>query len=586
MRFDDTLDTVLSGGLDTPLAAQSAWRQIVDLIGRGRIAADARALATLNELQARVPLKVRAASARALVGAAPPAELVRLFACDEIAVAAPVLRFAVLPPAAWIALLPDLAPQSRAILRHRRDLDGEVTRALASFGSVDFVLSSDDRPDAEAPADRPIIEHVPPQPAPEPVPELVIAMAAIMPPEPEPFRAVGAVAQGIPVVAEALRQGRDEGAREQEREQPGETFRIADVVARIEAYQRDQEAAPPPYYGDDRREAAEDFSYETDATGAIRWVEGVARGPLIGLSLAHPAMPGEIGLDGVASGAFRARSRFSDAHLVVAGASDAAGEWRLSGTPGFDIRTGRFTGYRGSARRPRTDERPGRQPTLDADAMRQLVHELRTPTNAIAGFSEMIEHAMLGPVPDPYRDQARTIRADAHGLLAAIDDLDTAARIEAGALDLHLEPVAMLPLLTRIAADLAPLADTRGARLSVEGDAGAVSGDTRALHRLLERLLATMLGAAAAGETVTIGAGDAGEVIVSRPRALAGIAAEALFTTDDESNPASLLGSGFALRLVRNLVHQLHGTLAIGDDSLTLRLPTAGIGTMEQARLS
>ena len=75
--------------------------------------------------------------------------------------------------------------------------------------------------------------------------------------------------------------------------------------------------------------------------------------------------------------------------------------------------------------------RAGRAPTRSAepsragrgmapDSLRQLVHELRTPTNAIAGFAEMIETQMLGPVADRLsrarggdpRSGARTARRD------------------------------------------------------------------------------------------------------------------------------------------------------------------------------
>ena len=37
--------------------------------------------------------------------------------------------------------------------------------------------------------------------------------------------------------------------------------------------------------------------------------------------------------------------------LVIGGDSDAAGEWCVSGVPAFDHASGRFTGYRGTARR-------------------------------------------------------------------------------------------------------------------------------------------------------------------------------------------------------------------------------------------
>ena len=51
MRFDDSLKTVLSADMDSGFGAQSAWRQLVDLMGRGRIAADEPGLARLRMLE-------------------------------------------------------------------------------------------------------------------------------------------------------------------------------------------------------------------------------------------------------------------------------------------------------------------------------------------------------------------------------------------------------------------------------------------------------------------------------------------------------------------------------------------------------
>src|SRR3546814_11097006 len=69
-------------------------------------------------------------------------------------------------------------------------------------------------------------------------------------------------------------------------------------------------------------------------------------------------------------------------------------EWRISAVPFFDRHHGRFTGYRGTARRPRADEsathlraNPGLYGSgLAPDSLRQLVHELRTPPNALVGL--------------------------------------------------------------------------------------------------------------------------------------------------------------------------------------------------------
>jgi signal transduction histidine kinase len=652
LRFDDSLETVLSAEMSSPFGAQSTWRQLVDLIGRGRVSASEAAIARLRMIRGDVPPPVRASSARALMAANPPAALVALFAEDEIAVAAPVLRVVTLTAAEWTALLPNLSPAARSILRHRRDLAPEVTRALESFGSVDFVLEGPApvavaeapfvavAPEPEmlaiAPVAAPVETEVTPVAEPQTIDWTeVVGDAVLVEPEPvvaqseraktaepvvavpeaiaasetiapvSPFVSIASVAAALPVVAEARRQAELTAAPPIAEPADG-TFQISELVARIDAYQRQREEAPAtpipleiqPELFADEPVRAETFRFETDASGVVRWIEGAARAPLIGLSLDLPPTSTGSSVDGVAAGAFRRRAGFANARLVVAGASDAAGQWRITGIPVFDRASGRFTGYRGTARRPRADEsaepvRAARNPA--ADALRQLVHELRTPTNAIAGFAEMIESQMLGPVPAAYRAHAAAIRAQSGGLLTAIDDIDMAARIEGHALELRADDVPVAPLLARVLADLAPLASLRGATLDshVEDEALAIAGDDRAVERLIARLMATLVASGSAGERIGVAATrDAGvdggmvSIVFDRPRALAAYAEETLLTIDAEAEAerdgAPLLGTGFALRLARNLASELRGSLVIGDKTLTLRLPAAFPAAMEQ----
>lgn len=562
VRFDDSLATVLAADASTGLGAQAAWRQLVDLAGRGRIAIDADVIARLGSLREVVPQSVRAASARALAFARPDAALVGFFAEDVLPVAAPVLRTATLADADWLTLLPRLGPPARAVLRGRRDLSDAVVRGLEALGAVDFTLT-DASPRAANDVAPPVTE-APASPFVEPdLPDAPLS--------PSPFVALADVARGLPVVAAALR---EVDLPELDVAAPAPSrFEIADIVARIDAFQRDRE--PTPVAVAAPRDA---FRFATDATGTVRWVEGVSRAALAGLSLASARPQGLAQVDGGVAGAVRRRQRFADARLEVGGQSDAAGSWRIAGVPDFDPATGRFTGYRGSARRPARHERAEAVGKAGSDQLRQLVHELRTPANAVSGFAEMIEAQLLGPVADPYRARAGAIRGQAETLLAAIEDLDTAARIEGGALDLRPDAVAMAPLIDRIVGELQPLARSRGAVLAPGGERVTVLADPRAAERLVARLLAALVAVAGEGERVGIAVARRGaEAVLSftRPRALGTGGEDALFAFDEQMEDGPALGIGFTLRLVRNLAAELGGALAIDGDVLTLRLPLA-----------
>nr|WP_299423195.1 HAMP domain-containing sensor histidine kinase [Sphingomonas bacterium] len=514
----------------TPFGAQSAWRQITDLIGRGRVTDTPEALDRLRAIRALVPPQVRAASARSLAFATPPAGLVRLFAEDDPAIAAPILSTARLDASDWLAMIPDLPPASRSLLRHRRDLPARAVRALDSYGASDFALP---RPDGVAP-------DIP-----------AAGRRAVPANDPAPVDPTG-------------------------------PFVIAELVARLDAYQRnhgDLNRPPRPIIGDPDA-PAEHFCFETDASGTIRWVDGIPREPLIGVLLGASSAQ----VDGIVTGAFRRRAPFANARLVVTGNSAAGGDWQMSATPAFEPSSGRFTGYRGVARRPRADERaePIRASQPTAEAFRALVHELRTPTNAISGFAEMIEAQVLGPTPEVYRDMAVAIRGNTRELLDAIEDVDTAARLDQQALVLRPGVVAVAGLLSRAAADLEPLMRLRKSAIDIGlgREDLSIAGDEIAVGRIVSRLMGLVVAASGQGEHLAVGARAEGEMValtIDRPRAFAAHPGDALFTLDSEDpgEGASLLGAGFALRLARRLAVELGGGLTIGEDRLTLRLPAA-----------
>lgn len=353
--------------------------------------------------------------------------------------------------------------------------------------------------------------------------------------------------------------------------------RIADLVARIEAYRQTRQAPPPAPLPDQ----LEEFAFESDAAAVIRWVDAADRAALIGVSLVALADGAGPGVDAGAMGAVRRRSAFRDARLTIASDTPAGGEWRISATPAFDDATGRLIGYSGIARRAALHQRADAMaaPGLSADSLRQLVHELRTPLNAIGGFAELIERQLMGPVAAPYREAAEGIGANAQTLIEAIDDLETAARIDGRSLTLIPEPVALDRIVSTLVDTYRPLLDARGAELHTDGldEPVTVAVDAQAVTRLVSRMLGAVLPLANAGEalrlSLSIGDGS-GRLVIERPDAAAA----------DGDDPALLLGLDFSMRLIRSLARQMGGSFQAEGRRLTLSLPADVTAAAEDHR--
>ncbi len=539
--------TVLAQGDAHGPALAAKWRQLVDLLAQRHEggAGDAdEALAWLRAHRDRVPAETRQAAARALVGRRVEPRIIAFFGEDQPAIAAPLIGGVLVDAEEWIELLPELSPTARALLRHRRDLDPAVAQALASFGASDFAIPGAVAAEVEgaAPRPSPAMEHSESQ--------------------------------------------------------------IRDLVARIENFRRQRAeagaaAAPAPV-----AIHVDSFHWEAGPDGTIVWVEGAPRGPLIGQTIASIAERGQYGVDGQAAGAFEKRAPFRDARFRVPGAGAACGDWRISGVPFFDPSQGHFLGYRGAARRPRVDEVARPDPAappeglfgthLPADSLRQLIHELRTPLNAIVGFAELIDGQYMGPAAAAYRKRAAEIMERANQLLSAVDDLDTAARIETRRLSLDQDSVDAVALLCRLHDAYERVARQRGSRLAVEIERNLPPAkvELAAAERMLARMLAATIGLAGEEEMIeaTLAMGQIGGqkmlcLSIDRPRAIEGLDERDLldpgYSPDGDWPGAPALGLGFALRLVRNLAEAVGGALLIGDRRFFLYLPA-----LEPAELS
>ena len=584
MLFDDRLATVLRQRATGEAGLRTQMRQLLDLLGRARAGAQgdqsllAAAWLRLEALAEAIPASERARMIREPGWRLGNPDLVAHLAEQESEVAAAALSRASLSAEEWTALIPDLPVRARGFLRLRRDLPVDVEALLARLGVHDRGLPAPDpAPEASPQAAPPSPALAAPGARPDPPPLRVVSPAASPSPPPAPTAASG---------TEARTRSREESGRSE----------ISALVERIAQYQRTRgesraelEIAPRLPLGEAperSRRALRSFGFAADTTGRIEWASGEAAPMVIGTRLFQPPRLGEGATPeaGLAR-AFARRQPIVQAPLTLVGAPAIAGDWLVDATPQFS-EEGHFSGYFGRLRRdPGPASAPPRPEVREADRIRQLLHELRTPVTAVQGYAEVIQQQLFGPAPHEYRALAAAIAADAARILAGFEELDRLARLETGALALAPGEADLAALVRATATQLDPVIAGRAAALVpafAPETALLVGIDHDDAEAMVWRLLASLAAAAGAGERLSlslaplIGPGTAmARLACTLPAALAG--EENLFAATARSGESAvspgLFGTGFALRLARAEARAAGGALQREGELLVLRLP-------------
>ncbi len=354
---------------------------------------------------------------------------------------------------------------------------------------------------------------------------------------------------------------------------------ISEVVARIERLRSSRAQAPatfepaPPRVPEYPVPAL--FRWECGAGGEIEWVEGAPRGPLIGRSIAN-ADPDE-GVDECVERAFVIRAPFRDCLLELGDDGLMAGEWQISGAPAFAPGDGRFIGYRGIARRgqPEPDTPPPRTTgglPSGHDALREMIHEIKTPLNAIIGFAEIIDGQYFGPAHRRYRERAAEIVTNARSLLEAAEDLDFVAKLQSARATAS-EGTDFATFFASFSDALQARAASLGVMLDVDAPdtRGVCTLEPELTERLLRRFTDAVLAATVSGEHLIFRVrplGTSFAISFTRPKSTILTGEDDLldpdFTIGDDR---ALLGLGFSLRLINGLVGIAGGGLDIEDSS-------------------
>ncbi len=124
-----------------------------------------------------------------------------------------------------------------------------------------------------------------------------------------------------------------------------------------------------------------------------------------------------------------------------------------------------------------------------------MSHELRTPINAVIGYSTLMLDNIYGPLNAKQKEGLqRTLKAARH-LLELVNDVLDLSKIEAGKIELALQPVMFPSLIEDLFVTVRPLADEYGSTLALEmdGEPFNIVSDPRRVRQILLNLLSNAI---------------------------------------------------------------------------------------------
>ena len=222
-----------------------------------------------------------------------------------------------------------------------------------------------------------------------------------------------------------------------------------------------------------------------------------------------------------------------------------------------------------------------------SEFLANMSHELRTPLNAILGFSSLLIDDAAHRFDDGTRQRfLAQIRTSGQHLLALINDVLDLSKVEAGQMDLHLEPVELGQLLDEVRATVEPLARDKTIELRIEPHPELrITADAVKVRQMVLNLISNAIKFTPAGghivvarrrdeSWVEIAVSDSGMGIAEQD--LAGLFTEFHQLDPRPGQPREGTGLGLALTRRFAMLHggQVNVASALGKGStFTLRLP-------------
>ena len=205
-----------------------------------------------------------------------------------------------------------------------------------------------------------------------------------------------------------------------------------------------------------------------------------------------------------------------------------------------------------------------------SDFLSRMSHELRTPLNAILGFGQILDQEKLTPLQ---KESIQYILKGGRHLLGLINEVLDIARVEAGHIELSLEPIALAKIVSEACALMRPLAATYN--IFIDESAACLEhrhilADRQRLQQVLLNLLSNAIkynhpdgrvrvyASAASSDCLRIAVEDTGPGITAEDQ-------EKLFSPFERLNAdrTGVEGTGLGLVMAQRLVTAMGGHLIL-----------------------
>ena len=212
-----------------------------------------------------------------------------------------------------------------------------------------------------------------------------------------------------------------------------------------------------------------------------------------------------------------------------------------------------------------------------AALLRGVTHDVKNPLGAAAGFAQLLEEGVAGPMSPPQLEMVRRVRRLVTSSVEIVGDLLEIARDDGADLQLDLEEADIGALAQDVVADHVGMARERGVTVQVEAPATFVMTDVTRLRRILANLVSNAIKYTSRDTAVAVRVvrsvrdGETGAVGVEVVDHGPGIPVELRERVFDEffrvnGGNGGSQGNGLGLAISRRLARLLGGDIALREN--------------------